>query len=620
MKKPAEALQRRPVAARLVAPLAIIVFIPLLWARLAHLDWSATGAALGALGPGQWFAALALTGVSFVALGQYDALLHRVLGTGVPGPRARIAGMQAIAIAQVLGLGAVTGALVRWRALPQLSLATATRLTVLVSLSFMTALAVLALLALALAGPWPLPVLLGAAALLAALGVRTRTRRSGIGVSGALVAGLIAAAAVDTAAAGAALWVLMPDDAPLVPVLAAYLLALGAGLLSNAPGGVGAFDLTLIALLPALPEPQLVAALVAFRAIYYALPAVIAAASLLRAPNAPILAPVPLPADPPHPDWGLARQDAQVLGCARERWLTASLPGLLAALGPQQAGADPARLAAQARAGAQRVALYKADPRLALRARRAGWAVLRVAREGWIALDAWTTDIPDRRTLRRKLRAAAKAGVAVRPARAGDGPVLARIAAGWAAAHGGERGLSMGRFDPAYLAGQHVLIAEHRGAPIAFASFHTGADWGLDLMRHAHGLPDGTMHALVAAGIAAAQATGAARLSLAAVPAIPAPWDRLPGARPGGLAQFKRSFAPAWHPLYLAAPSWAGLALAAAQLARGVRRPGSQPAMTPVEQDHARISFDPAVPPCDMAPIPTFAEAGHDPHHAPSPS
>ncbi|MCB1329671.1 MAG: hypothetical protein KDK28_09575, partial [Maritimibacter sp.] len=57
-------------------------------------------------------------------------------------------GAAAIAVAQTIGMGTLTGALVRWRLLPGLGLAGALRLSVAVSLSFLAAWAVLTALAL----------------------------------------------------------------------------------------------------------------------------------------------------------------------------------------------------------------------------------------------------------------------------------------------------------------------------------------------------------------------------------------------------------------------------------------------------------------------------------------
>ena len=116
----------------------------LLHAHLAEFELSEIGLALGQLSGWQWISAIVLTGISFVAVGQYDAVIHRVMGTGVAPGRARAAGVKAIALSQTVGFSSLSGGLVRLRCLPELDLWTISRLSVLVSLSFLASWAVLA--------------------------------------------------------------------------------------------------------------------------------------------------------------------------------------------------------------------------------------------------------------------------------------------------------------------------------------------------------------------------------------------------------------------------------------------------------------------------------------------
>jgi uncharacterized membrane protein YbhN (UPF0104 family) len=80
------------------------------------------------------------------------------------------------------------------------------------------------------------------------------------------------------------LWLLLP---PLpgfcyVQFLQAFMLAMVAGSASQAPGGLGVFDSAFLLLLPAgSPVPQALAALLAFRVIYYGLPLLPAGAVFL---------------------------------------------------------------------------------------------------------------------------------------------------------------------------------------------------------------------------------------------------------------------------------------------------------------------------------------------------
>jgi len=150
---------------------------------------------------------------------------------------------------------------------------------------------------------------------------------------------------------------------------------------------------------------------------------------------------------------------------------------------------------------------------------------------------------------------------------------MAGVAARWAKAHGGERGFSMGRWCPDYVAGQRVFLARHEGRVIAFVTLHESpGEWTLDLLRSLPDCPDGTMYALLTAAIDAARAAGIPRLSLAAVPCAQ---HRRKARHPpdGGLTRFKAAFAPRWEPLYLCAPSCWALGLAAADIARAIFRP-----------------------------------------------
>ena len=73
---------------------------------------------------------------------------------------------------------------------------------------------------------------------------------------------LLVLAAVDVSFAALAFWVLLPEvfQPEFSLLLAAFILALGAGLLSGSPGGVGPFELCLVTLLPGVAEVELIAA------------------------------------------------------------------------------------------------------------------------------------------------------------------------------------------------------------------------------------------------------------------------------------------------------------------------------------------------------------------------
>jgi len=83
---------------------------------------------------------------------------------------------------------------------------------------------------------------------------------------------------LDLVIASAVLYVLLPDFSSLSfsVFLGAYLLAIVAGMVSSVPGGIGVFESALILLLPSIPAPQLLGAIVVYRGIYYLLPLAVA--------------------------------------------------------------------------------------------------------------------------------------------------------------------------------------------------------------------------------------------------------------------------------------------------------------------------------------------------------
>lgn len=158
---------------------------------------------------------------------------------------------------------------------------------------------------------------------------------------------------------------------------------------------------------------------------------------------------------------------------------------------------------------------------MAAAARRAGWATLPLAREAWLDPAGFSTDGSSRRQLRRKLRKAEAAGVVVSAAKTAPLADMDRVARAWAKARGGERGFSMGTWDPATLPWSRVFLARRDGKPIGFLTLHANNnEWTLDLMRQLPDAPDGTMHLMLTQAITAAGDAGIARLSLAAVPPL----------------------------------------------------------------------------------------------------
>ena len=597
----------------------------LLLGRLSAIEPAAVALAFGQLAPQSWGLAAVATGLSFWAVGHYDAVIHRHFATAMPQARARAAGICAIAVSQMIGLGAISGAVLRWRMLPEIGPWAATRLTAAVALSFLGAWGMVTSATLVILPDAPFKM---AAAGVVAVGVALalvsvaaprigRLRWPNMMTLGQL--GVLCV--VDTMAAALAFYALCPPgvDLSLTVLLPAFLLALGAGLVSGAPGGMGAFEMTLLALLPGQPEAGLLAAVLGWRIVYFAVPAILGAGFAIRGPRG-------IGAAPPSPNAipagrllaQASEAEVQILRQGQHRvirlacgaqWVAGRtshcLVGVFGPLASMPGGPDLSTLSNAAKAEGRIPVLYKVRPRLAALARVQGWAVLALAREAVVHLPGYRLDTPDRSNLRRKLRRAKAAGVCILgpfptpnappnigPKLAPDWPALDQIAAVWAQAHRGERGFSMGRYSRDYVQGQKLFVALLSDQPIAFVTFHAGPrHWVLDLMRHLPDNPDGTMHLLVHSAMAAAKSAGVPQVSLAAVPETAfhdrAGWLATVLARIGantgsaGLLRFKSSFAPRWEQRYLCLPSRAALPLVAWDLARAIHHPAplSEPAL-----------------------------------------
>ncbi|QOL80077.1 DUF2156 domain-containing protein [Pseudooceanicola spongiae] len=619
---------------RLAVPFLVgAVCFWMLAGRLTALEPALMWQAFTAVTYPQWLAAAAATAVSFWSLGRYDAVMHRHLRTGVSEGRAQTSGITAIALSQVLGLGMLTGTLARWRLLPDLGPIRAAKVTAAVAASFLLAWAVIAALACVLLAPSLLPGWLAGCTIALALSLplisllfptlrihHLKLRLPSLQAMSAI--GFFAL--IDTLAAAAALQVFLPEGLAFTTLFPAFLLALGAGLFAGTPGGVGPFELTMLALLPQVAEADLIAAILAFRLIYYALPAVIASAHVFR-PRAQIdtlpreritrRVPEALLQQAARAEVGIARQNsARVLASPHANALTVDTSQSLTLLFDPLNGPITAllpRLAAAARASNRLPLVYKCTASHAIAARRAGWRVARVADEAVLDPGDFCLSGARHRQLRRKIRQAEKAGVEITQPAAGLSPCLleqmARLDQQWKQTHGEPRGLSTGRFEVGYIHHQRVYCAWREQQLVAFVSFHTNPNQlCLDLMRHGASLPDGTMHLLVLRAIEDAARDGVP-LSLAAMPArsvaehaLLARFRAHVAKRTGGdgLCRFKDSFAPRRIPLYIAAPSHASLILGAIDLALTMRRRPSpaHPLPTGDEEAYEDHGIAPAAP------------------------
>ncbi|MEM9580381.1 MAG: phosphatidylglycerol lysyltransferase domain-containing protein [Pseudomonadota bacterium] len=567
----------------IVLPLCALVLQPMFDA----LSWRAISQALTGIGGARWVAAVLATVMSFAAIGCYDVVVQRHLHTRQTTRDALLGGAAAIGLAQFLGFGLITGTIARWRALPSLSSKQAATVAGLVFISFLVAwLGLFGASGLLLTHPLALPdyvfwACLSSCALFVAFTALRRhvtfgLRRLRLPSLLALRA-MLGLAALDTCFAALALWFLLPGalDISYASLLPVYLAGLGLALMSNTPGGVGPFEAVMIWSYQGHDINALLAGLLAFRVLYVAAPAVAGALYLSlprqhRARLAPVL-PTVVRCGPHglHPEASVARQTGALL-CDQNNGPVAPIyrtTQCTVSLFDPVCGFAPLRRALVPAAASRMTwpLAYKIGARNAMAARRQDWAVMRVAADAIIRTQGLTDAGKPRSTLRRKRRKAEAAGVKATPLNLSltDHDAiwddLQRVDANWQRTNGPARGLSMGRFDRSYLATQRLFTATRGGQIVGFASFHTGADrWVLDLMRQDSDAPDGTMHAIVWNALLTAQQEGCAEVSLVSVPSLPPAVPKLLARsialRSRGLAQFKRSFAPAWRPLYAAAP------------------------------------------------------------------
>lgn len=595
-----------------------LIIVWLLWGKVSHLDAKAILSTVSTVTPLQWGLAILATTGSFWAVGQYDNVLHAQLGTGISRKSAKRSGIAAIGLSQFLGFGALTGALIRWRMLPEMTLWQATRLSAAVALSFLAGWAVVAACAVLILQPdipWMKSLAILAISLVGGMAILSiyppaplvRLPWPALRTMGTVVM----LAAIDTVLAGVTLYILLPPqiDIGIGQLIAAYLFALGAGLVGATPGGIGPFEAMLVSLLPSVPLEPLLGAVVAYRIAYYGVPAFIAACIVLIGPrkcNLSTKAQLTKTAQSPYLTPQLERQlfaatraetnllrtrDFSLLTDKRGHHVALAAPigqSLVMMSDPliAKTGLTEARLALSqtARARFRMPAIYKCGARMAANARIAGWTVIPTAEEAWLVPAQFTLEGAERRQLRRVLRKAQEAGISVQEG--GRNLPLAdmdRVAKDWKALRGGERGFSMGTYTRDYISCQRVFLAYKDTRLVAFISLHeTRNEMTLDLMRNSKEAPDGTIQMLIIAAIHAATAYGCPRLSLAAVPWSGVDQDPILRAlrqrflcKSGhtGLKRFKAAFGPNWETLYFAAPSRIALAVAGMDILRRVTAP-----------------------------------------------
>ena len=225
-----------------------------------------------------------------------------------------------------------------------------------------------------------------------------------------------------------------------------------------------------------------------------------------------------------------------------------------------------------------RLLLYQISAAALPMAIELGLQITKYGEEAHVALDRFTLEGPDAKPLRYAERRAIREGATFDIVAATDVPgimdELAEISAHWLAIkRHREKGFSVGRFDPAYMAYFDCAVVRWQGEIIAFANIWKTQDrseLSVDLMRHREGMPYGTMDFLFIHLMQWGQAQGYAWFNLGMAPLSGldarrlAPfWSRLGAilyqhgnALYGfeGLRAYKEKFSPEWDARFVAGP------------------------------------------------------------------
>ena len=248
--------------------------------------------------------AVLATAFSYLALTRYDASALRYVGAKVGARTVVLTSFVAYALSNTIGLGPLSGGVVRMRLYSAAGVPPPQVARVIV---FNAAAFGLGMLFFGAAGllwgahdvavalhthGWVLRVLAAAMLLVLSGFLWLCVRRRSISIGGfwelqlppaELALRQLAISAVELAASAFVLWLLLPPGhIPLAAFIAFYAIAITAGIVSHIPGGVGVFEtVMLLAAGNDVPRNAMLGALLLNRGIYYLLPLVVATGALI---------------------------------------------------------------------------------------------------------------------------------------------------------------------------------------------------------------------------------------------------------------------------------------------------------------------------------------------------
>lgn len=286
-------------AARRAAMLGFGLLVAVMLVRLGRtVDWPAAATALRKLPATTLLAAAAVAAVSHALYATFDLIGRYVTRHRVP--RRRTVGVAFVSYAFNLNLGTLVGGIAfRYRMYARLGLGVQT-ITHVVALSMLAnwlGYALLGGIALTLAPPalppqWGVDAamlrltgtLMLAAPLLYVAACHVSLRREWriasfeFPLPASRVALLqLVLSALHWMVMAAVVWTLLQRQLPYAQVLTALLAAAVAGVIARVPAGLGVIEATFVAMLtPRLPVPEVLAALLAYRGVFYLLPLLLA--------------------------------------------------------------------------------------------------------------------------------------------------------------------------------------------------------------------------------------------------------------------------------------------------------------------------------------------------------
>ncbi|GJE59389.1 lysylphosphatidylglycerol synthase domain-containing protein [Methylobacterium trifolii] len=279
------------------------VSLGVLWKLVQSVTWEEVRQALSAATGEQLGLAFLFVAISYAFLTGYDALALRQLRITVPYRITALASFTSYAVSFTLGFPLLTAGTIRYWIYSRhgLSAAKIAALTVIAGFTFWLGMGVVLGLSLIIeagqlaglaftsirinqgVGLAALAMVLGYLAWVSLKKRSVTVRHWRLELPGASVSiGQMLVGIGDVCAAAAVLYVLLPAGLTIgfTTFLAVYVLAAMIGIASNAPGGLGVFEATILIALSSLPREQVLTSLLLFRGCYYLVPFVSALAML----------------------------------------------------------------------------------------------------------------------------------------------------------------------------------------------------------------------------------------------------------------------------------------------------------------------------------------------------